>query len=455
MTATTVFATLGKWSATLRSESLEADVVRGASRCIVDSVGVGLAGANRTLARTVRQTVEAEVASGPCAIFGAAARLRPTGAALINGTACHLLDFDDTCYDGIVHASCVILPAVLACAEEADASGADLLAGFVVGSEITYLLGRALPGIFWQGWWTTSVLGAIGAAAGCARAFNCGSERTAHAMALAACFTFGLRSVLGTDATPLGAGYAAEAGVRAALLARAGVKGPLSTFESDLGVARMFNAATFDRTALDSLGRQFALGGENLSFKLFPACSGVQAAAQAVAELLSESGVVASDVRRVCVQVTPLVAENLRYPIPDDMTQAQFSMPFAIGCQLRFGRFGVQQLGDGVLTDAALRLEMAKVEMVGTVDLVAPSDRARFPEAAEVKLELHDGTVLRRFVGAARGMPDAPLSDAMLDAKFMQCAEVEMSTKHAQAVLMTLRDLPALGRARDLLAVPA
>lgn len=453
MTSIPIIARLAHWSAGLRGQELGDDVVSGAARCILDTVGVGLAGAGRPLTRSVCDTVAAEVADGPCSILGKAIRLRPTGAALINGTACHVLDFDDTCYDGIVHASCVILPAVLACAEEADASGADLLAGFVAGSEVTYVLGRALHGIFWQGWWTTSLLGAIGAAAGCARALGLDAGKTTHAMALATCFTFGLRTLLGTDATPLGAGYAAEAGVRAALLARAGAQGPETTFESDLGLARMFNQGKIDASAIDSLGQRYALLGANLSFKAFPACSGTQAASQAVGELLGEHAIAAGDVRSVRARVMPLVAENLRYPSPDNLTQAQFSLPFAVGCQLRFGRFGVRQLADGVLQDAALQAEMAKVDMIRTDDLVAEADLLRFPEAAEVAIELNDGTVLRRFVGAARGMPDAPMSDAMLDDKFIECAEAELGNAPARVVLARLRDLRALGSVRNLLRV--
>jgi 2-methylcitrate dehydratase PrpD len=451
MTPVPVLARLAQWSAALRADALGDDVARGAARSILDTVGVGLAGAGRPLTRAVSAAIAGEVAAGPCVILGSALRLRPTGAALINGTSCHVLDFDDTCYDGIVHASCVILPAVLACAEEADASGADLLAGFVAGSEVTYVLGRALPGIFWQGWWTTSLLGAIGAAAGSARALGLDADRTTHAMALASCFTFGLRTLLGTDATPLGAGYAAEAGVRAALLARAGAQGPQTTFESDLGLARMYNGGTVDAAALDSLGKHYALLGENLSFKAYPACSGTQAAAQAVGELLDEHAIASADIRSVRARVMPLVAENLRYPSPSSLTQAQFSLPFAIGCQLRFGRFGVRQLADGVLEDAALQAEMAKVEMIRADDLVAEADRSRFPEAAEVAIELNDGTVLQRFVGAARGMPDVPMSDAMLDEKFIDCAEDELGHAGARIVLARLRDLGALGGVRNLL----
>lgn len=444
------FPITAAWCSELRWAALGTDIQKSAIRAVLDTLGVGLAGASRPLVQQVVGLMATESAPGPCSVLGKPGGLRPLAAAMANGTACHVLDYDDTCYDGIVHASCVVLPAVLACAEESNASGEELMTAFVAGSEITYLLGRVLPDIFWQGWWTTSLLGAIGAAAGSARALGCDADQTAQAMAIASCFTFGLRTVLGTDATPLGAGYAAEAGVRAALLARTGAKGPVEGFSSVLGVARMFNQGRIDALAMGSLGKVYGLSRERIARKRYPACSGMQAATQAVDELLVAHAVSADQVAEVRCRVTPLVAESLRYPRPVSLTQAQFSLPFAIGCRLRFGSFGVQELTDGVLADAGLAAEMAKVVMTRDDDLVGPDDLARYPEAAEVTLRLHDGRTLQRFVGAALGMPDAPMDDDQLNRKFIACSGLPAAA--ARRLVSKVRDLPSLGSARELLA---
>lgn len=447
-----VVTRLATWVSALECQSLGDDVVHAATRGIVDTAGVALAGAHTPLSQRVRRTVEAETLAGGATMFAGGLSRKPSGAALANGVAAHLLDFDDTHYDGIVHASCVVFPAVLSCAEDADVSVGDVLAGFVAGSEVTYVLGRALPDIFWQGWWTTATLGSIGAAAGAARALRMDAEQTAHALSIASCFTFGLRTILGTDANPLGAGVTAQAGVRAALLAREGVRGPLDAIEHQNGLAGVFNEGRLDEARIGELGRHFALVSPGLAFKAFPACSGAQAASQAMADLIAREDFAPRDVARVLCRVAPLVSENLRFPDPADLTQAQFSLPFAIGCQLAAGRFGVAQLTDDFLHSATLREAMAKVEMRPADDLAPAGLRHLYPEAAEVTCVLADGRRFSRAVLAARGMPSDPQSDGDLRTKFMECAASILPPTSAEAIYERLLDLRSSRPARDLFA---
>lgn len=447
-----LLGTIASWSAGLRYADIPAPVRESALRCIIDTMAVGIAGATRPLSRAVQRMVGQEVASGPATVFGTTEFKQPAGAALANAVAAHVLDFDDTCYDGIVHASCVILPAALACAEESDLPGEDFVAAFVAGSEVTYLLGRALTEIFWKGWWTTSLLGSIGATAAACRALRLDAGQTAHALAIAATFTFGLRSGLGTDAKPVGAGLAAEAAVRAALLARNGADGPLDALESSRGVAAIFNGGELDRERLRELGSYYALTQSGVSFKQFPACSGTQAATQAVQELMHNHSLAAGDIVSVTCRVTPLVATNLTYPNARTLTEAQFSLPFAVGCMLRFGKFGVAELSYQTLEDSSLRGEMSKVEMIRDENLVPAKDLERFPEAAEVSLHTRDGKVLKKFIAAAKGMPVDPLSDNMLARKFADCVEHADANTDAGALLAQIRNLAGLASVRGLLS---
>ncbi len=445
-----VLSRLANWAAGLDASALDDEVVHAATRGIVDTAGVALAGARTSTCQNVRRVVESETQSGGATMLAGGVSRKASGAALANGTAAHLLDFDDTHFDGIVHASCVVFPAVLACAEENGATTADVLAAFVAGSEVTYALGRALPDIFWQGWWTTATLGSIGAAAGAARAMRMDAAATAHALAIAASFTFGMRTILGNDANPLGAGIAAQAGVRAALLAREGVQGALNTVEHPVGLAAVFNNKRLDASRISELGRHYALVSPGLAFKLFPACSGAQAASQAMSELVASEGLRGDRIARVVCRVAPLVAENLRYPDPANLTQAQFSLPFAIGCQIAAGRFGVAQLTDEFLHSPALRAAMAKVEMQRAEDLAPPAQKHLYPEAAEVTCVLSDGRRVMRTVLAARGMPSDPQSDDDLRAKFMECATSLLPQQAVDQIYDQLQTLKSLRPATDV-----
>jgi len=449
--AETALERLAQWAAALQYADIPKRARYMATRCIVDTVAVGLAGATQSVSRTLRETISKEAASGPATVFGSTESLQPAGAAFANAAAAHVLDYDDTCYDGILHASCVVLPAALACAEESDLSGADFFASYVAGAEVTYALGRALTDIFWKGWWTTATLGSIGAAAAASRALGLDAVRTAHALSLAATFAFGIRTLLGTEANPAGAGLASQLGVQAALFARNGIKGPLDALESSRGLAQVFNEGRFHGAVLNELGERYALVDSEISFKQFPACSGTQAATQAVVSIVEENEFRSTDIKKVVCHVTPLVATNLTYPSPRSLTEAQFSLPFAIGCVLRFGRFSVSQLSESVLGDAALRAEMAKVEMVRDDGLVAPEDFARFPEAAEVTVQAFDGRKITKLISAATGMPSAPMPEEVFERKFIDCTTQLLPEEHARRLLYELQTLDRRPSIRGLL----
>lgn len=450
--APTLIEHLAAWSAGLDAAKLDAAVSHAATRAIIDTTGVMLAGAVKPLSRNTVAMIADECQVGHATVFASKVSRKPAGAALANGVAAHLLDFDDTNYDGILHASCVVLPVVLACAEDADATCADLLAAFVVGSEVTYALGRGLTDIFWQGWWTTATLGSIGAAAGACRALGLDASMTAHAMAIASSLTFGMRTILGTDANPIGAGMAAQAGVRAALLARSGASGNLATIEHPIGLATVFNRGVLDADRVKEIGSYFSMVQSGLAFKAYPACSGTQAASQAVGELMGKAGLKPADIRRVTCRVAPLVAENLRYPDPANLTQAQFSLPFAVGCFLAHGEFSVRQLKDEVLHSAELRDAMSKVVMQRVDDLADPGDADKYPEAAEIVMELTSGEILRHKVLAAHGMPTDPMSDAEVRSKFMDCAQELVSGACATSLHQQLRELGSARSVRQLFA---
>ena len=172
--AATIAEQLASWASALSLSSLPAEVVAAAKRCIVDVSGVGIAGASYPAARAARKLIREASAPGAAALWGTdEPGLAPEAAAHCNAVAAHVLDYDDTCYDGIVHASAAVWPAVLACGEASGATGERLFEAFVAGVECEYALGRAFGDeLYFKGWWTSGLLGSIGAAAGAAKALG-------------------------------------------------------------------------------------------------------------------------------------------------------------------------------------------------------------------------------------------------------------------------------------------
>jgi 2-methylcitrate dehydratase PrpD len=126
---------LADFTVGLSPASVPAAVRRAATRCILDVVGVALAGSQTELAGRVRDHAGRTHGAGPCRVLGSAATASALGAALANGAAAHVLDYDDTCYAGIVHGSAAVFPAVLAAGETAGIGGAELLAAVVETDE--------------------------------------------------------------------------------------------------------------------------------------------------------------------------------------------------------------------------------------------------------------------------------------------------------------------------------
>ena len=130
-----------RWAAALEYKAIPVEVLRIARNCLIDTIGVALAGSRTAVAGKVGVVAAATYGSGDATALCGAGRLQPAGAAFVNGTAAHALDFDDNCYAGFVHGSAVVVPAALAVAEAKDLSGAEMLTAFVAGVEAEYAAG--------------------------------------------------------------------------------------------------------------------------------------------------------------------------------------------------------------------------------------------------------------------------------------------------------------------------
>lgn len=444
--------TLAAWASGFDVLSAPTEVQRAAERCIIDVTGVMLAGSTERAITALRTSALEEFAPGPCTLFGSPETGSASAAALVNGAAAHALDFDDTCYHGIVHGSAVVWPAVLAAAQREDASGADALSAFVAGVETEYALGRLLgDALYYKGWWNTAVLGAIGAAAGAARALKLDAVATSHAIAIAACQPAGLRAVFGTTAKPYICGRAAQLGLEAALAARAGLTGPQDAFEAPGGFLEVLHGRASTGLQLEAPGERFSLVSLGIAFKLHPACSATQAAVDACREILRDNELDADDIEEVVCEVTPLVHMSLVYSRPTTVSQAQFSLPFTIGCVIAFGNLSLDHLTAATLRDERLQSAMGRVKMLRSDSLLASaSDKQNFPEAARLTVTTRDGRSFRNFKGAALGMPVNPASDEHLHEKFHACAGRAMSREAADRLLTRLQRLFRLTTARDL-----
>ncbi|HDL17291.1 MAG TPA: MmgE/PrpD family protein, partial [Rhizobiales bacterium] len=281
---------LGAWVSGLSLSHVPEAALHVARRCIIDTSAVAIAGSRTGVAERLRAHVSGQYGSGACTLLGTAHSASALGAALANGTAAHALDFDDTSYAGVLHGSTIVLPAVLAAAQQADIAGGQFLEAFIAGSEAAYALGLTLTDShYMRGWWATGTLGAIGAAAGAAKAGGLDAEPVARAIALAALGAHGMVAMLGTDAKPILAGQAARLGVESALLAAQGHSAPLQVFEDPRGLLALMNEGRADAAGLEELGQTWRLMEPGIAIKRHPVCSAAQAAMELTGTLIAEN----------------------------------------------------------------------------------------------------------------------------------------------------------------------
>jgi len=117
-------------------------VTAAARAAVLDTIGAILAGAREPVTGIVAEAVAEDGARPVAAQLGAALRTSAEGAALVNATSGHALDYDDVSISVRGHPSVVVLPAALAVAQSVRASGRALLEAYVAGVEVTAKLGR-------------------------------------------------------------------------------------------------------------------------------------------------------------------------------------------------------------------------------------------------------------------------------------------------------------------------
>jgi 2-methylcitrate dehydratase PrpD len=441
-------ATLARWSASVRLEDIPDAVRAVAGRCVIDTLGVALAGSVSAVARQARAVIAVTAAPGQSTVLGSTLPLCAPAAAFANATAGHALDFDDNCNAGFVHGSVVVLPAALAVAQMFNLSGARLLTAFVVGAECEYALAQTLTrDIYDRGWWTTGILGSLGACAAACHAMGLDAQKTACALGLVLAGGGGVKAAFGTDAKTLMAGRASESGVIAALLARAGSTGPLDVVEHPRGIAAMFCAR--EVTAPQRLGQDWNLLSPGVDIKQIPVCLSSHAAVDAFQEILSRSALKTDDIAEIVCDVPNLVIHNLIHDLPATPQQAQFSMPFTLACIGITGVLTLDSLSDATLENVAIARLMSRVRMHTSARWTASLlDRA--PEGAWVRVITFDGRVFEHFCGRHKGSSDAPLSCSQLHEKFIQCASRALPHHEVQSLLHNLEHLTNVPDTRAL-----
>lgn len=429
---------LARFVASRTFENVPADAVRTAERCFVDTVGVALAGAHDGAGEVAARVAEmtGSTSGSDATLVGHDERATVAGAALVNGTAAHGIDFDDVS-DGMGgHPSAPMAPALLAIAESVDATGEELLTAYVAGFETQcYLAAPLLPAHYEAGWHATATFGTFGAAAGAANLLGLNEDQTRHALNIAASTPSGLKRNFGTMTKPMHCGHAARSGVTAAFLAAEGFTADADAIGGTRGFFDLYaGAEPADLGALYELGSEWAILEDDVDIKKYPCCYFTHTSIDIALALAGSNDVDPEDVRSVRVTASQGAKDVLVHDEPTSGLEGKFSMHYTVASAIARGDVGIDAFEDDRIDEPVVRRLGERVSFGVDPDIAYDSF------GAMVSIETSDGTYTdsREY---APGSHHDPLPSSELEEKFVSCARRSIDDDHARRLYDRLDDL--------------
>lgn len=437
-------------------DNLPPAALTAAKAMLVNAAAVGLAGAAQPESFAITRFIQEMGGNGKCTLIGKGLRTSPVYAALANALMISLLDFDDQIIPGAAGPSAVAFPPAMAIGEIHGSPGAEVLAAFILGCELSAKLSDLLPP-------DTAQAVAAAAAAGCL--LNLDAAPLESALVLAAGRAAAIPPVPppaassanllppadtarppSDTATPARAYRQAQAamqGSAAALLAQQGLT-------AAAGLSDLFPNAN-DRQIADhcaALGQPYALLDPGVTLKLYPCAAAAHPAIDAALQLMQQYRIGANDITAASVSATPAALAELPYPTPADSWQARHCLSYILAATLTWGHPLLDTFTDAAVQDRAVRRLMDAI----TVTAAEPPSPS-IPYPCALTLSLTDGRQLQHRVEFARGGPQLPLTPEELDAKFLYCSRYILPPDHIDEAITNLRNLENIPNTTGLFSV--
>lgn len=448
-------ARLIDFASTLTPAAIPRLALDNAKRCLLDAIGCGLFGASQPWSAIMAAQMFAEKSQGGSTVFGHRETLAAPAAALCNGTAIHGFELDDLLPAAIIHPGTVIVPAVLAAAENTDISGEQLLRAIIIGYEATARISLAMgTDASHHGFHKTSVVGPVASAiaAGCVWRLN--AAQITCAAGIAASMASGIKSYVasggGGMVKRMHAGWAASSGVRAALLARDGFTGPSGAVDGRYGLLEVFGGTAANAERLtQGLSESWAIN--EVWFKVYPLCGWIQGVVQLITQMRSQmrgsQPLAAYEIQKVVVGTSRFAVNSNSNPAPADTMDAQYSIPYCAALALTRDPGDPRAFEPTTYNDPALLALASRVEtrVDDECEVVYPS---RF--GSRVQLHLASGEVKEALTLDPHGTPADPCSAEELTEKFLRLAALSPLKVDGEAVVRAVRQLDASASLREL-----
>src|SRR6266446_8572752 len=430
-------------------------------KSILDGLGLALSGSKAETAGLIEQYVKSlGCGSTGAAVLGSATKLPARFAALVNGVAMHVDDFDDTqlaaakdrVYGLLVHPTVCVLPAALATAEVEVKSGRDLLVAYHAGVEVECKIAEAIsPRHYEDGFHSTGTCGVFGATAACAKLKGLDVVRTSRAFGIAASHAAGLRENFGTMMKPFQAGHATESGVVAADFAALGWTGAEQILEAQRGFFHAYGGGYDPGFIVDKLGKPWTFQNPGVSIKPFPSGSLTHPGMTELLRLVRTNSIHATDVDRVEVGTSRNMPNTLIHHHPTNGLQAKFSMEFCMVIILLDGTADLTKFTDAVVNRPDVQEMIRRVRFYSDPE----AEKAGYDKMTTIiKIIMKDGRTITGSADFGKGSPSNPMSYDEVAEKFQGCAAfAEWPAPKATQIIDLVRKLEEVADVRALTAL--
>lgn len=413
-------------------DSLSSEALRIGRRCIIDTLGLYLAGG---LEDSVRMLAADALETGGRAeallIGHGQARVPAALAARVLGTAGHAHDWDDTqvssdprhVYGLLTHPSVPPLTAALVMSQRlGGVDGKRFMLAFQAGFEVECKISEWMtPRHYRRGHHSSGTVGTFGAAATTAKLLGLKGAQVAHALGIAASFAAGIRCNFGTMTKPLHVGRASENGVTAALLAARGFTADPAALDGAWGFFQVMGEGLSEEKLPQGFGETLTIVEPGISIKPYPSGILTHQSMDAMLALVLKHDLKPEQVERIRFFAGKNILEPIRYPLAQNHLQAKFSMPALLSMIVLCRRASHHEFSDAFVAGPAMQDMQKRTEVLGDPEIDARGyDKIR----SRIEVETRDGRTLVQWADERyRGGPGNPISDADLEAKFRMCAE--------------------------------
>lgn len=403
-------------------DHLPKEAIRRAKHCLLDGLGVTLAGYRHPAAKIVLNYAKNLGGNPHATVIGSGFKTLLPLAALINGIMCHVMEFDDTNWEVRGHLTAVLLPTILAVGEKIRANGQDILVAYSLGFEAACKIAKGVnPGHYGHGYDSTSTIGIFGATTAAGKLLGLSPSELAYAYGITGSRSAGLRANFGTMTKSLNAGLAAHDAITAVLLAKLGYTSNPHILETDWGFGQVMSPGANFETPFQNLGNPLDIVSSGGVVKQYPSCARTHTALDAVLGLIHENHIKPSEITNIRCGTDEECFKILIHPRPQNGLEAKFSMPYCLARACLDGKLDIDHFLDEKVQDSQVQAFMKRVTHYVEPEIVRKG--YLFRTAAKIVIELENGRILERTVNKAKGNPENPLSFEELAQKFRVCAK--------------------------------